>query len=247
MRTAAGPPGYGGPAALFKCGKSDTSLSFCRAAVIVWAMAKRARRPEFQDRREIANYGIPEAAHYLRVAEATLRSWVLGFRPLIRLAQREPPLLSFINLVEAHVLDAIRHHHRRPLRTVRRALEYVAREFGSRHPLAQQQFETVGVNLFIQRVDLKSHLKRIEHDEAGLAIRLYPFTRPNHAQQPRVVVIDPRMSFGRPVIAGTGIATTAIAERYVAGESMVELAKDYGRELSEIEEAVRCELRLEAA
>lgn len=233
-------------------------------------MAKRARRPEFQDRREIPNYGIAEAAHYLRVAEATLRSWVLGreyptkagdreFRPLIRLAQREPPLLSFINLVEAHVLDAIRRHHRLPLRTVRAALEYVAREFGSRHPLAQQQFETDGVNLFIQRVDklinvsqdgqlamrelLKSHLQRIEHDEAGLAIRLYPFTRPDHAQQPRVVVIDPRMSFGRPVIAGTGISTTVIAERYVAGESMVELAKDYGRELSEIEEAVRCELR----
>ncbi len=226
-------------------------------------MAKRARRPEFQDLREIPNYGIPEAAHYLRVAEATLRSWVLGFRPLIRLAQHEPRLLSFINLVEAHVLDAIRHQHRVPLRTVRAALEYVAREFSARHPLAQQQFETDGVNLFIQKVDklinvsqdgrlamrelLKTHLRRIEHDEAGLAIRLYPFTRPEHAQQPRVVVIDPRMSFGRPVIAGTGIATTAIAERYLAGESVVELAKDYGRELSEIEETVRCELRLEAA
>lgn len=237
-------------------------------------MVKRPRRPELKDRREIPNYGIPEAAHYLRVAEATLRSWVLGraypteagdreFRPLIRLAQHEPPLLSFINLVETHILDAIRHEHRLPRKTVRAALEYVAREFGSRHPLAQQQFETDGVNLFIQKVDklinvsqdgqlamrelLESHLQRIEHDEAGLAIRLYPFTRPDHAQQPRLVVIDPRMSFGRPVIAGTGIATTIIAERYVAGESMVELAKDYGRELSEIEEAVRCELRLEAA
>lgn len=90
---------------------------------------------------------------------------------------------------------------------------------------------------------LKSHVERIEHDEAGLAIRLYPFTRPDHVQQPKAVVIDPCMSFGRPVIAGTGIATAVIAERYMAGESIVELAKDYGRELSEIEEAVRCELR----
>ena len=128
-------------------------MSFRRAAVIVWAMAKRARRPEFQDRREIPNYGIPEAAHYLRVAGATLRSWVLGFRPLIRLAQHEPPLLSFINLGETHVLDAIRHQHRLPVKTVRAALEYVAREFGSGHPLAQHQFETDGVNLFIQKVD----------------------------------------------------------------------------------------------
>ncbi len=157
------------------------------------------------------------------------------------------------------MLDAIRHQHRLPLRTVRAALEYVAREFGSRHPLAQQQFETDGVNLFIQKLDklinvsqdgqlamrelLRSHLQRIEHDTAGLAIRLYPFTRLEHAQQPKAVVIDPRMSFGRPVIAGTGIATAVIAERYMAGESIAELAKDYGRELTEIEEAVRCELR----
>jgi uncharacterized protein (DUF433 family) len=185
------------------------------------------------------------------------------FRPRIWLAQDEPPLLSFINLVEAHVLDAIRHQHHLPLKTVRAALEYVAREFGSKHPLAQQQFETDGVDLFIQKMDdlvnvsqdgqlamrelLTSHLRRIEHDKAGLAMRLYPFTRPAHFQQLKAVVIDPRMSFGRPVIAGTGIATVVIAERYLAGESIVELAKDYGRELSEIEEAVRCELRLEAA
>ncbi len=139
----------------------------------------------------------------------------------------------------------------------------MVREFGSQHPLALQQFETDGVNLFIQKVDklinvsqegqlamrelLTSHLQRIEHDEAGLAMRLYPFTRPDHFQQLKAVVIDPRMSFGRPVIAGTGIAIVVIAERYLAGESIVELAKDYGRELSEIEEAVRCELRLEAA
>jgi uncharacterized protein (DUF433 family) len=229
-------------------------------------------RDSFPDPRAIPNYGIPEAAHYLRMPVTTLRAWLIGqdyqtmrgtkrFRPIIKLAQRKPPLLSFINLVEAHVLDAIRHEHGVPLQTVRRALDYVIREFGIEHPLARQQFETDGVNLFIQRLYqlihvseegqlairelLAIHLRRIEHDEVGLALRLFPFTRPSHLDQPKTIVIDPHMSFGRPVLSGTGIATIMIAERYAAGDSIALLADDYGRDSSEIEEAVRCELRLE--
>jgi uncharacterized protein (DUF433 family) len=55
------------------------------------------------------------------------------------------------------------------------------------------------------------------------------------------------VSFGRPVLAGTGIPTAVIAERYKAGESMDDLADDYGRRRLEIEEAIRCELSVEAA
>jgi uncharacterized protein (DUF433 family) len=61
------------------------------------------------------------------------------------------------------------------------------------------------------------------------------------------VVIDPRLSFGRPVLAGTGIPTVVIAERCNAGESMEELASDYSRSRTDIEEAMRCELGLRAA
>ena len=67
------------------------------------------------------------------------------------------------------------------------------------------------------------------------------------AGEPRLVVIDPLVSFGRPVLAGTGIPTAIIAERYKAGESIDELANDYGRQRYEIEESIRCELEVEAA
>jgi uncharacterized protein (DUF433 family) len=59
--------------------------------------------------------------------------------------------------------------------------------------------------------------------------------------------MDPRISLGRPVIAGTGIATAVVADRYKAGETMEELAQDYGRDRLEIEQAIQCELRVEAA
>lgn len=62
------------------------------------------------------------------------------------------------------------------------------------------------------------------------------------SDEPRSIVIDPRVAFGRPVLAGTGIPTALVAERYKAGETMEDLAKDYERDRVDIEEAVRCEL-----
>lgn len=60
------------------------------------------------------------------------------------------------------------------------------------------------------------------------------------------MVIDPALSAGRPVITGTGLATEVIAERFKAGESVSDLAKDYERKEAEIEEAIRCELKAAA-
>jgi uncharacterized protein (DUF433 family) len=62
-----------------------------------------------------------------------------------------------------------------------------------------------------------------------------------------VIVIDPAISFGKPVMAGSGIPTAIVAERYKAGETIEELAKDYEQSRLNIEEAIRCELQLEAA
>jgi len=42
---------------------------------------------------------------------------------------------------EAHVLEAIRQQHDIPHKKVRRAVALLERQFGSRHPLADDQFE----------------------------------------------------------------------------------------------------------
>lgn len=219
----------------------------------------------------LASYSVSEAAHYLRIPQTTLRSWVLGrpyptgegrrfFAPPIEIADREIRLLSFINLVEAHVLSAIRREHEVPLQKVRRAIDFLTQKFAAKHPLAAHRFETDGIDLFVSKVGelinvsregqlamrdmLSAHLRRIEWSEKGTAVRLYPFTRKEVTDEPRAVVIDPRIAFGRPVLVGTGIPTAVVAERYKAGESMDELAEDYARGRSEIEEAIRCELEL---
>lgn len=227
-----------------------------------------------KDVRECPTYGVAEMAHYLQIPQTTLRSWVVGrpsstdfgtpfFEPLILLPDPNRLLLSFMNVVEVHVLDAIRRQHQIRLVKIRQALGYLRQHFPSRHPLADQKFETDGLDLFIQRYGqlinisqagqlamrslLAAHLQRIERDPQGIAIRLYPFTRKRLPDEPRLVVIDPYVSFGRPALTSSGIATAVIAERYKAGESVDELADDYGRERLEIEEALRCELQIEAA
>jgi uncharacterized protein (DUF433 family) len=167
-------------------------------------------------------------------------------------------LLSFLNLVELHVLDALRKQHRVSLQKVRRALGYLDRVIPSAHPLLDNSFATDGLELFVERYGnlinvsrdgqlelkrlLEAYLARVERSHEGAVIRLYPFTRKHRLEEPRAVVIDPAVSFGRPVLVGTGIPTAVIAERYKAGESMDELAEDYHRTRSEIEEAIRCEL-----
>jgi uncharacterized protein (DUF433 family) len=218
-------------------------------------------------------YSVAEAAHYLRMPEETLRSWVVGrlypvagqskrSRPVIQLDDPKRQYLSFINLVEAHVLAAIRRHHGVKLPKVRDALDYLRRQYRIERPLVDQTFQTDGLDLFVERYGelinasregqramkeiIGVYLKRIERDAKGLPTKLYLFTRDTQAEatpssDPRVVVMNPAVSFGRPVVAGTGIPVSSVYERYKAGDSVADLARDYRLGISAIEEAIRCE------
>lgn len=218
------------------------------------------------DPRVIGAYALADAGRYLSLPLATVRSWVRGrpyptsggrrhSTPLICLPSGDEPLLSFTNLVEAHVLAAIRRHHGVPMNKVRSALDYLEKQLRVSHPLAHAQLLTDGVSLFMDRFGelvnlsasgqlaireiLAAHLQRIEHDADGLALRLFPFSRGPRLDGPRIVVVDPRVAFGRPVIAGTGIRTDVVVSRHKAGESIAELAADYSIDLTQVEEAIR--------
>ena len=159
-------------------------------------------------------------------------------------------------------MAAIRRRHGVKLSKVRNALDYVRGQFRVERPLINQAFQTDGLDLFVERYGelinasregqramkeiIGVYLKRIEWDAKGLPIKLYPFTRDTQveavpASDPRVVVMNPAVSFGRPVIAGTGIPVSSIYERYKAGDSVAGLAQDFRLEISAIEEAIRCE------
>lgn len=229
-------------------------------------MSTVAKRPRtWADLREAPAYSLAEASGYLNLPKSTLRNWVCGHRysvssgkksvaPLIALPTPGRPVLSFINIVEAHVLAAIRRVHAVPLRHVRSALNYVRTELKRPRPLIDQAFETNGIHLFVEHLghlidasqagqiamsgDLRKHLKRITRDSSGVPVKLYPFT-PGTSEP--LVVIDPTVSFGRPVIARRGVPIAALAERFRAGEGIQSIAEDYSLTPAEVEEAVRCE------
>ncbi len=214
-------------------------------------------------------YPFIEAAHYLNMPVSTLRSWCIGqdykvngkarrFRPLIELDGHKSEGLSFLNLVEAHVLAAIRRKHDIPLPKVREALAFMQAKMKTPRPLVERSFQTDGVNLFVDELSslvnvthegqiemkdlLLAHLHRIERDPAGLLIRLFPFTRTGIQAPEAPVQIDPTIAFGRPSLRGRAVPTAVLADRFKAGEPMTDLANDFSVTVEVIEDAIRCEL-----
>jgi uncharacterized protein (DUF433 family) len=146
---------------------------------------------------------------------------------------------------------------------VRAALRNLIRLHPSHHPLLDWQLETNRVNLFVRErgeelIDLNNpdqrifteifemNMERIERNANGMFV-FFPFVEKRSRLEPKIIMINPAISFGRPVISGTGIPTAVIASRFHARESISELAREYGRTEKEVEEAIRWESRAIAA
>lgn len=209
-----------------------------------------------RDIRDVPNYPAAEAARCLGMVSQTLRTWFLGQRgmePLFTPASRRPLTLSFWNLVESSVVGSIRNVHGISFQKVRRALRFVEERMEVPRPLITQDFVTDGVSLFVEQCGalvsatedgqliirdlVEASLMRIERDEEGLAARLFAWTHDPH--EPRVVSIDPRVSFGRPTLAGTGITVEALVDRFHAGDTIASLAEDYRVAPDQVEAMMR--------
>ncbi|HNQ56518.1 MAG: DUF433 domain-containing protein [Burkholderiales bacterium] len=209
-------------------------------------------------------YSLTEAARYLKLPVATLRSWVVGrayprgesvatFRPLLKPARKQPPLLSFYNLIEAHVLRSLRTEHGVAIRELRRAIAYAERTLKIERLLLNRDLRTYAGEVFLEEYGklinlstsgqiamrrlLEEHLKRVEWDQWQFPVRLYPYVSAEPTTE-RPIAIDPDIAFGRPVVIRAGVSTEAIAGRIDAGETVEALAEDYDLKPEEIEEAV---------
>lgn len=214
---------------------------------------------------EEAAYGVSEAAAYLKVPYTTLRYWLTGFkrRPAVVVPVETDPLrLSFLNLLECHVLAGMRKLYDLKLPKVRTALVRVGEKIGKPHPLVTQAFLTDRRDLFIEEMGkiinvsksqgqlgfdfYNKFLERVVTGPAG-TIRFFPFVVGPSPKEPKTIEINPFVSFGKPVISGTGISTAIIASRFNARESVRDLAKEYGCTPEQIEEAIRWERTIPVA
>jgi hypothetical protein len=113
-------------------------------------------KADASDTRNQPAYGPAEAARYLRLAAATLRTWLIGraypkgdaqatFHPLIKPASVQPLQVSFYNLIEAHVLRALRTEHGVALTELRKAIAYAEKKLQLQRLLLSAELELTPV------------------------------------------------------------------------------------------------------
>ena len=221
-------------------------------------------------------YSQADAACLLNVPQTTIRRWVGGYtytgtgppRSLPPVIETELPrledrlALSFVELMELRVVHRLV-QFRVSLQSVRRAAELATQIFGTRHPFASRRIYTDGRKIFaalsselqpdlveltprrreqiISGRILEPFLEELDFDTATfLAYRWWPLGKN------KPVVLDPRISFGAPTVAGTAVRTSSIA-RVAGGSSRRDIARAYQISVMKVSAALRFEEALAAA
>jgi uncharacterized protein (DUF433 family) len=180
-------------------------------------------------------YGIPEASRYTGVHPNTVRAWLsspsrsTGRSLLLGDFRSLGTGLSFLDLIEVLVVGELRKHGM-SLQTIRKAHHAMISVLDTAHPFSHRDIYTDGKNLFIKIKDkvnspdlmevlsgqghswevMIQHLKQIDYSRD---LQL--------AERWRIadgIVIDPAISFGKPVILQRRTTTKAIASAYYANE-----------------------------
>jgi len=166
------------------------------------------------------------------------------------------PTIPFVGLVEGAVLRAFREAGV-PLQRIRPALRRLETDMGLAHALASKGLYTDGAEVLYdyatetgdedlrglvvvrnqQRVFgeiVAQYLKRISYAQDGWANRLW---LPGF--EAARVIVDPKRAFGRPILETSRVRVEDIVDRWRAGDSIQELAKDYGLTGAEVEDVIR--------
>lgn len=222
------------------------------------------------DPRSLSAYTYADAARVLNIPRSTLSAWKKGqdyksrerghvvFEEAIATDLLDG--LSYYDLVEAFILRSLRTKHGYKLKTVREALRVAQKEYGIERLFLHRAFRhDGGKEFFLDRLNdlatlshghqlvmktvLDDYLQRIEYAPDDLSALFRPVIQQLGVSAPALIVVNPLMSFGRPVVERTGIRTSAIVMRVDAGELRPHIIEDFGLDPQEFEQA----LLLEAA
>jgi uncharacterized protein (DUF433 family) len=206
-------------------------------------------------------YTVTEASRFLGISRTTLDYWARGKfigtgdgriatrAPIIDVARTEKPcMLSFVNLLEADVVRIITQDHSISLKGVRAILTRLKKHYDNEHPLVLHRFAVTGKDLLVQDQELgqfMDHNAQLVMDQLDLYFERVEYrgdlAQAYYIDKARNVKVDPLISFGYPILAGTGYRTDLIAERYWAGDTMDELVEDYALAEEKILQAVEWE------
>lgn len=221
-------------------------------------MAKQAKDQPIElwrRRLYVPVYRIGEAARYAGTSVQSAARWHSG--EAVVLPKREHRAdLSYMQLIELAVVAAMRREGVK-LHAIRSAREYFGKTLDSEFPLAEYRFKTNGTDLIVdyEQIDpsagmdkllyassggqlgwkevLDRRLKEFEYEDGEIVIRWHVGGSDSR------VAIDPRVSFGAPTISGA--ATWAIRGRWDAGESVADIADDFGLSPDGVADALKFE------
>jgi uncharacterized protein (DUF433 family) len=205
----------------------------------------------------LPTYQVGEVARYADISPQTGAAWhKVGPRAAAPLSEKERrAALSYMQLIEVAVVAAARKagvslHRSRATR------DYISKTLKSEFPFCEYRFKTDGKSLWLEydqvegdkgkgkllRPDhhgqlawgeIVGRLKEFEYEDDKFVIRW----RVAGSSSP--IIIDPRISFGAPTVDGT--PTRVIAGRWNAGESVDDIAQDFGLQKTQVRKALEFE------
>ena len=207
-------------------------------------------------------YSYAEAERIAGVTRGTSSRWLKGYKHwYLDELRRLPPItpesgheggVSFVDLVEVVATSRLRGRGF-SLKKIRQINEFYQAALRTDRPLVTETFKVSGHDLFVMVSEgyllnvgrqrgmqaweevLDPFLDTLDYED-DLARRWWP------CGKTEPVVVDPDYGFGLPVIAGTGVRTEIVAERSRAGDSLEDIAYDFGVQVPQIEAALRYEI-----
>jgi len=171
--------------------------------------------------------------------------------------------MPFIGFAEAYVLCAFRRAGV-PMQRIRPAARVLAEEIGIEHALASRRLYTDGGEVLYdyaaQRGDqdlveptvlrtgqkqfsdlVKDYLRRISYGNDGWVTQLQ-LPAYQHAR----VIVNPRRGFGLPLVVHGGARVEDLVDRFMAGDTVADIADDFGVPEPEVEDVIRVATRAAA-
>jgi uncharacterized protein (DUF433 family) len=215
-----------------------------------------------------AVFTLRETAGYLEVPKSTIHEWARPPRqtPLITCfpPRGRQATVPFIGFAEAYVLSAFRRAGV-PLQRIRPAVQALALTIGIEHALASRSLYTDGAEVLYDYAEreaddllelqlvvvrtgqrqfsevVRDYLQRITYGDDGWASRVQ---LPSYGRAE--VVVDPNVAFGLPLVVHGGARVEDLVDRFVAGDSVAEIADDFGVPADEVEAVIRVATRTAA-
>ena len=217
-------------------------------------------------------YSFADAARYLGASTREVRRWISrqegsnepGSSGLwvSQLHGTDVEGIGFKDLIELRFVRIFRSEGV-SLSVIRRTIEVARKQFSVPYPFTSKRFRTDGRQIFLEvieecggasLVDLSRRQNVIERvvgpslrvgvelDPCGEAARWYPL------RQSRSIVLDPSRSFGRPILADSGVPTAAISDALAAEKNDEKrVARLFEVPLAAVKRAMEFESQLSAA